>query len=211
MLNRFLKNSNSKMTMRRFVANRRFASATIRVSTHRSVATPTRSVIVTDESGHPRPSRLRSPFIPLVFLAVQQILHRRGFNQWLSFPFHLLALCWVGHVAKTARHLLSRIGGWVAVAGGTMNAVVIAATNGMMPIDPVVWHTLFAGPLMNKERMHVARSSGWRHFLGDRFAVSHPAMVVSLGDFILFAGGLIALVGLSLAFNARRISSRSTS
>ena len=197
--------------MRRDLSTRPSLATTSPSSTHRIAAPSTRSVNLTDGSDRRPLHRLRSPLVPLGLVAVQQVLHRRGFNQWLSFPFHILALCWLGYVSQTARHILSRIGGWLAVAGGAMNALLVASSHGMMPIDPAVWHSLFAGPIMNKERMHIPVLSGWRHFFGDRFPVSHPAMVVSFGDIILFGGGLTALVGVGLAFNSHRHTSRSTS
>jgi hypothetical protein len=147
---------------------------------------------------------VRSPFVPLGLVATQQILHRSGANQWFSFPFHVLALVWLAFVVRAARHTLTRFGGWIAVVGGSLNGLVVAATNGMMPLDPNAWERAYGGPIVNKERMHVAVTHGWRHFFGDRFAIPSFDMVISAGDILLAIGATIALVGLLAARRTHR-------
>ncbi len=166
--------------------------------------------VPTDGPGIRAFSGLRSPFIPLVLVAVQQILHRSGANQWLSFPFHLLALAWLVLVVTSARGIITRAGGWLAIAGGALNGLVVAATKGMMPVDIKVWERVYGGPLINKQRMHTIVMDGWRHFFGDRFGVASLGMVVSAGDILLVGGAGIALLGfLWVRIRQRRQSFRS--
>jgi roadblock/LC7 domain-containing protein len=144
-------------------------------------------------------SGVRSPLVPLVLVVVQQALHRSGANQWFSFPFHVLAIAWLCLVAAAARGRLTRLGGSLAVFGAALNATVVAATNGMMPIDSNAWARAHGGPLLNKQRMHAVVSSGWRHFFGDRFAVPSLGSVVSAGDLLLVVGAVLAFTGLLLS------------
>ena len=153
------------------------------------------------QSGHPDGPRVRafagvrSPFVPLGLVAAQQVLHRSGANQWFSFPFHVLAVLWLGIVVYSARSAITRFGGWLAVAGASMNGIIVAVTHGMMPVDPASWDRAYGGPLVNKERMHVFANDRFRRFFGDRFAIPSIHMVISLGDLLLLFGATVALAG----------------
>lgn len=118
-------------------------------------------------------------------LAAAMALRIAGLAIPLGVPIYLTAIIAVAIVA--ARNVALPGASLIAV-GSVLNAVVIAANDGM-PVDPLAAASANARPLFN-DQLHVSTTPDTRlHFLSDVIPVPIFRNVYSVGDILISAGG----------------------
>jgi hypothetical protein len=139
--------------------------------------------------------RLRALWLLWLAAAVQAgELYARGLDRGWRLPLlattFALAGAWLA-ANLPGRPLTMKIAGWIALAGGLANGVVIAV-NGRMPYLPAAARAVGITPGLATPKNVAATSASHLIVLGDTIPVSLLHKVVSVGDVLI----IVATVGL---------------